>query len=245
MDEPPRFGASIDSEEVLPLVWRAYAAFALAPVGWAAFHLWEQWPAFAGRDAWAARVASTSVGSSALALEVLLGVLPSIAWAVLAIALRREEPRRFRYALADDPALAARLDLLARACAWLFAAWLAYHVAWLWGPKLVGSAEPLRVWVALRERLGTWPHAAAHAIGLTAFAVHAAASIPRLALAFGWLPSASARRAARLSGLIVALGMSALFVQLAGLHAAGRGTLWSLEPASDDASDPDSHGADP
>src|SRR5690606_33834954 len=111
---------------------------------------------------------------------------------------------------------------------WIFFAWLVYHAAWLWLPKLTAGAEPARARIALRDELGTLLHATPHAVGLTALGVHLAAAVPRLAVALGWASAPEGRRAARLSGLVLAVGFFVLYAQLAGWHAAGRGTVWPL-----------------
>jgi hypothetical protein len=211
--------------------WRAHELVGGLPVAaWAAFHLYEQWAAFAGREAWLARMARTSHGALAVAIELGVAVLPALAWVGLDLALRARspEPAALRSAMAEDPELARRLGLLARACSWVFFGWLAYHAGWLWAPKLAAGGEPLLAWVALRDGMGRWPHAILHAVGLTAFAVHLWAAAPRIAIALSWVDSPEGRRAARLSGFVVALGVVLLYAQLAGWHAAARGTLWSI-----------------
>lgn len=211
--------------------WRVHEVAGTVPVlAWAAFHLWEQWAAFAGRDAWSARMARTSHGVLPVALELVAGVLPVLVWMALDVGLRRRhpEPEELRMAMAEEPESARRLALLARVASWAFMLFVLYHAGWLWLPKLLAGSEPLRTWTVLRGGLGAWPHAIAHAIGLTAFAVHAWASVPRLAIALGWVSAPESRRAARLSALIVAAGLLLLYAQLAGWHAAGRGTIWPM-----------------
>lgn len=210
--------------------WRAHELIGSVPIAlFAVFHLWEQWPAFAGRDAWLARMAGTSHGALALVVEIAV-LLCALAWIALEARLRvrRSEPEALRLAMAEDPEVARRLGLLARACSWIFFGWLLLHAGWLWLPKLTRGAEPMLAWTAMRDGMGTWPLATAHALGLVAMTVHLWAAAPRLAVALGWVASPEGRRAARLSGLIVALGLAILYAQLAGWHAAGRGTLWSL-----------------
>ncbi len=212
-------------------LWRAHELLGTVPISlWACVHLWEQWAAFAGRDAWSARMTRTSHGLFAIAIELLFAILPALAWIALEVHLRvREtEPEALRWAMAEQEEAARRLGLLARFASWVFFAWLIYHAGWLWLRKLTSGSEPLLAWMALRDGLGTYPHAILHAIGLTAFTVHFTASIPRLAIVLGVARTRESRRAARLSGLIVALGLLLLYAQLAGWHAAGRGTIWSL-----------------
>ena len=211
--------------------WRAHALIGTVPVlAWAAFHLWEQWAAFAGRDAWSARMTRTSHGALPIAIELAVGLLPVLAWMALDVGLRRRhpEPEELRMAMAEAHQSARRLGLLARASSWALMLFVLYHAGWLWLPKLLEGSEPLRTWTELRSGLGAWPHAIAHAIGLTALAVHTWASIPRLAIVLGWVSGPESRRAARLSALIVAAGLLLLYAQLAGWHAAGRGTIWSI-----------------
>ncbi len=219
------------SEETIGRGWRAHALLGSVPVVvWAGVHLYEQWSAFAGRDAWSARMAVTSHGALAIATELALIVIPALAWIALDLTLRARspEPAALRVAMADDPEAARRLGLLTRACSWIFFGWLVYHAGWLWAPKLLEGEEPLVAWVTLRDGMGTWPHAILHAVGLTAFAVHLTSSIARLAIALSWVSSPEGRRAARTSGLILALGLFVLYAELAGWHAAGRGTIWPI-----------------
>jgi hypothetical protein len=213
-----------------PTAWRVHELLGLAPAVWALFHLWEQWPAFAGRDDFVVRLSATSHGAAALAAELLLGLAPAVAWIGLEVSLRRSgpEPEDLRLALAEDEALAERLGLLARVASWVLFGWLLYHAAWLWAPKLLEGSDPIRTWQRLRDGMGTWAHAVPHAVGLTAFAVHLWAAVPRAAVALGGAGAVTNRRALRLSGLVVALGLALLWAQLAGWHAAGAGTVWPM-----------------
>ncbi len=223
--------AVTELEDEVPSSWRAHALLSAVPIGWVGFHLWEQWAAFAGREAWVTRMSATSVGPASLLGEILGGILPVVLWLALEVRLRLRgrEPVPLRFAMAEDPTLAHRLGLLTRAGSWLFALWVLYHAGWLWTLKLLAGAEPLRTWVVLRDELGTWIHAGAHAVGLTSLAVHVWATLPRLVVAYGLAQRPQGRREARLSGLIVAVGLLLLGAQLVGEHAAGRGTLWSTE----------------
>ena len=211
--------------------WRAHAVLALVPVvGWAAFHIFEQWSAFGGRDAFVARMLATSHGTLALALETALVVLPLTAWIALEIRLRlrRREPPALRGSLAEDPTTARRLHRLTVLASWLFMGWLVYHVGWLWLPKWLSGSDPTRTWGQLQSAMGTWPHAIANALGLSAFVFHVWAAIVRGTVALGWASDAESRRAARLVGLIVAALFVLLGAQLIGWHAAGTGTVWSM-----------------
>lgn len=212
-------------------LWRARELLGgVVVLAWAGFHLWEQWSAFGGRDAYAERMANTSHGGLTLVFELSAGVFPVIAWVAIEARLRAssEEPADLKSAMAESPELARRLGMIATAGSWVFFAWLIYHSVWLFGPKITEGSEPLRSWLHLREGLGTWPHAVLHALGLTGFAVHVWASFPRLSIVLGWAKTPESRRAARLSGFIVGVGLLILWAQLVGWHAAGAGTVWPL-----------------
>lgn len=197
---------------------------------WAGFHLWEQWSAFGGRTAFVTRLSATSHGPMAIAVEFALGILPVLAWVVLELRLRTSgsEPADLHRAMAEDVELARRLGLLTRVGTYVFFAWLLYHVGWLVWPKLAQGSEPLRTWVQLRDGMGTWAHAVPTAVGLTGFALHVWAALPRVGVVLDVARTPEMRRALRLSGLILALGFVLLYAQLAGWHAAGAGTIWSL-----------------
>lgn len=212
-------------------LWRAREVIASVVVlGWALFHVWEQFAAFGGRPRFMERMMATSHGSAALFVEVLFGVGPIVLWLGLEARLvfGGREPEALRECMAEDPDLARRVGSIVRVGSWLFLFFLVVHVGWLWLPKLTEGAEPLRTWMRLREELGTWPMAVVHALGLTGFVLHGAAAPIRVATVFGGLPSPQARRAARWSGLIVVLGVALLLAQLIGWHAAGTGTVWSM-----------------
>lgn len=172
----------------------------------------------------------TSHGAVAIASEVALGIFPALVWIALELRLRLpdREPVELRLSMAEDEATARRLGLLARFCSCVFFAWVLAHAAWLWWPKIMQGSEPLAAWNAMRDGMGVPARAALHAIGLVAMTVHLSASLPRLAIALGWAATPESRRAARLSGLIMALGLLVLYAQLAGWHAAGHGTIWPL-----------------
>ena len=56
--------------------WRARELFGALGIGvWAAFHLYEQWAAFGGREPFVERLSSTSHGTLALVTELALGVV--------------------------------------------------------------------------------------------------------------------------------------------------------------------------
>ncbi len=212
-------------------LWRARELIgSVGVLPWAGFHLWEQWAAFGGRDRFVERMTGTSHGGAALLVELLFGVLPVGVWLGLEAVLlaRRDEPLALREAMAESPALSKRLGLIVRTGSWVLFFFLAVHMAWLFLPKLTEGSEPLMAWLRLRDGLGTWPMTIVHALGLTGLALHICGAVPRLAVVLDWAPTPESRRAARLSGLIMAVGMAMLYAQLAGWHAAGTGTIWPM-----------------
>lgn len=196
---------------------------------WAGFHMWEQWAAFGGRERFVTRLLGTSTRAPQIAIEVTIGVAPVLAWIVIEVILRtrEREPEPLAAAMSEVPAVAERLGKLVRVASWITYAWLAYHLAWLWLPKLLEGPDPLVTWTRLRE-LGTWARAIPLALGLSAMVFHLWGAFVRFAIAFELVKTPEMRRAARASGLIVALGLLLLYAQLAGWHAAGAGSVWPL-----------------
>src|SRR5688500_16952219 len=107
--------------------WRLHEILGALPVAlWAGFHLWEQWAAFSGRDAWAQRMTASSHSAIAIASEIAIAIVPMLAWIALEVYLRMRtrEPEALRRAMAEDETSAARLGLLARVASWIFFAWM-------------------------------------------------------------------------------------------------------------------------
>jgi succinate dehydrogenase/fumarate reductase cytochrome b subunit len=209
---------------------RFHAVIAALPLAiWTLFHLWEQWAAFAGSDAWLARMRTTSEGAIAIAIEVVAIALPLAIWAALTLrAAIRREPLPGAAATGDRGfALAlGRLAPIACVVALLF---LAIHVGHLWGPKIVRGASALESWAAITHDLGRPWMLVLYAIGLAAIALHIAVSIPAALVALGWIASDEARRQALLVSSVLALSIWVLAVQLTGWVATGTGTFWAID----------------
>jgi hypothetical protein len=212
--------------------WRLHALVSSVPVAlWTGVHLWEQWAAFGGRARWLNRMGATTGGVLGPALELLLGILPLLLWFTLEVRLRPAgEPEALRWAYGEGASQRIRMGRLATVAGWVLLAFLAYHAAWLWVPRVLGGAEPAVAWAQLETSLGSWAHATAHAVGITALAVHLAFAPARVLVAYDLLGDAEGRRAARLSGAVVAVLLFVLYGQLAGWHATGAGTFWSVAP---------------
>ncbi|MDQ3035877.1 MAG: hypothetical protein M3Y87_25970 [Myxococcota bacterium] len=209
---------------------RLHALIAALPLAvWTLFHLWEQWAAFAGRDAWAVRVRATSQGALGIAIELAVIVVPLAVWAgfTFRAAIRREAlPGTAR---PEDRGLVRVVGRLAPIAAFVAIAFLVLHVGHLWGPKLVRGASELEAWSALTHDVGRPWMLVLYAIGLTAVALHLAAAIPAALGALGWVVTDSARRSAVLVSSVLALCVWILAVQLTGWLATGAGTFWPIE----------------
>lgn len=209
---------------------RLHALIAALPLAlWTLFHLWEQWAAFAGRETWVSRMRETSGSGAAIAIELVVIVLPLAVWAGLTLraAIRREVlPGTAR---PDDRGLARVIGRLAPIAAFVAIAFLVLHVGHLWGPKVVRGATELEAWSALTHDVGRPWMLVLYAIGLSAVALHLAAAIPAALAAVGWIVSDEARRSAVLVSTVLALCVWVLAVQLTGWLATGTGTFWSIE----------------
>lgn len=206
---------------------RAHAVLAIAPLGWALFHLVEQWSLFRGRLAWLAQMRATS-GTFATSLEVALAVLPIVAWAGLhlrALVLRKALPGQ---TVKDEGALARGLGAvqpLASSLALLFLGW---HVIWLWVPKLLGAA-PIEAYDAMQRTLGLPWALGLHAFGLAAVLWHLATALPDGLTAMGLVRTDEGRRGARTVGVAIGLALFVLFAQMVGWIGTGVGTFWPIQ----------------
>lgn len=206
---------------------RAHALVATVPLlAWSAFHVWEQWAAFRGRLAWMSRMRATSTGAM-LAVELLLGVLPLVVWAALhvrALVRRQRLPGTGRD---DDGPLAQGLGLVAPWASSIALAFLLWHVGWLWGAKVMGSA-PVEIYDAMQRTLGLPWALVVHAVGIGAVAWHLAAALPDGLEAAGVFSSAEGRKSARIVTAVAGVCLFVLFAQLAGWLGTGTGTFWPI-----------------
>lgn len=209
---------------------RFHAVIASLPLAlWTVFHLGEQWAAFGGSEAWAERMHATSRGPLAIALEVVVIVLPVLAWGTLtlrAAVLRQPIPGAAREGDRGAVRVVGRLAPIAAVVALFF---LSVHVGHLWLPKLLRGASESEQWLALTHELGRPALLVLYGIGLTAVALHLAASIPAGLEALGWIPTPDARRAAMLVSSVLALSVWILGVQLVGWLGTGTGTFWAID----------------
>lgn len=206
---------------------RTHAILAIAPLGWALFHLVEQWSLFRGRLAWLAQMRATS-GTFATSLEIALAVLPILAWAGLhvhALVLRKPIPGRVTH---EEGALASGLSALQPLASSLALIFLGWHVLWLWVPKLLGAA-PIETYDAMQRTMGLPWALGLHAFGLVAVLWHLAAALPDGLTAMRLLRTDEGRRGARTVAVVLALALFVLFAQMVGWVGTGTGTFWPIQ----------------
>ncbi|WP_236606974.1 hypothetical protein [Sandaracinus amylolyticus] len=207
-----------------PAVQAVLAALPLAL--WLAFHLGEQWSVFGGRDAWIARMQSTSRGPLAIAIElVVIGALS--AWAVLTVRALVRRDALSGAAREDDAGIVRALGRLAPVVSIASIVFLAIHVATMWAPKLAG-ADLVAQWVTLTHALGRPEVLVLHAVGLTAISLHLVVAIPAALEALGLVRSERGRRSAMLVAATFALCAWVLAAQLVGWLGTGAGTFWGI-----------------
>jgi hypothetical protein len=191
------------------------------------FHVWEQWAAFRGRLAWLVRMRATSAGPM-IALEVLLGVLPLLVWAVLHVRARVVGERLPGAAREGEGPLAEGLGLVGPVASSVALVFLLWHVGWLWIAKVRGAA-PVELYDMLQRTLGLPWALVLHAIGLAAVAWHLAAALPDGLEAAGVVSTPEGRRSTRIVTLVVGLCLFVLCAQLVGWLGTGAGTFWPIQ----------------
>ncbi len=206
---------------------RLHAIVATLPLlAWGAFHVVEQWALFGGRLAWLVRMRTTSSGA-AIALEVLIGVLPIVLWALLHARARLVGERLPGASRDGDGALARGLGAIEPWASPVAIGFLLWHVGWLWGAKLLG-AQPVELYDTLQRTLGLPWALVVHAIGLTAIAWHLAAALPDGLEAARLVRTAPGRRSAYVVSVAFGACLLVLYAQLVGWIGTGAGTFWPI-----------------
>lgn len=209
---------------------RLHAAIAAMPLAvWTAFHLWEQWAAFAGRDAWVARMGETSRGPGAITAELALVVAPILVWAALtlrSLIARQALPGAAREEDRGAVRVVGRLAPLAAVAAIAF---LVIHLAQLWAPKLISGASTTEQWVVLTHALGRPEMLVIYAAGLSAISLHLAAAIPAALEALGLVTTPEGRRSTMLVSVTFGVCAWILAAQLVGWLGTGAGTFWAID----------------
>lgn len=138
------------------------------------FHLWQQWPALLGRDAWLERAQHAALPG---ALKVLV-VAIVVGHALLGAMRLRMGPHPADASPAAGP---RRVQLFLGALVLVF---LAVHVPLVrWEPSPASTI--LEVYARLTEQLGRPPMLAVHLVGITAVCVHLGLGLSRAAVTFG------------------------------------------------------------
>lgn len=180
------------------------------------FHLWQQWPALLGRDAWLDRARHAALPT---ALKLLL--LAAVLGHVLLGALRL---RAGAHPADDSPTAGMRRVQLF--FGGLVLAFLAVHVPFVqWTP---GPASTITdVYARLTDQLGRPGMLAAHIVGITAVCSHLGLGLGRAAVSFGLV------RDTRLSSYVAGFLAAALllgWLQVLGWFAIGEPLLPFLLP---------------
>jgi len=181
------------------------------------YHLWTQWPALYGRDAWLARAQRHGVGA-------LLGGLVMASFLVhAAIGLYRA----FR---APDTRVERHRRWFQVATGLTLAGFVIYHLSHVW-PRPDGTAATLeRSHERLWELLGQPVVLTIYVLGCSALAGHAAHA---LALLLEPYVPARARTALRLLAGLSGFVLFGLYLQLIGQYAAGEPMLPSWAESAD------------
>jgi hypothetical protein len=180
------------------------------------FHLWQQWPALLGRDAWLDRARHAAVPRP-LKLVLLAVVLGHVLLGAIRLKAGAHP--------ADDSPIAGmrRVQLFFGA---LVLAFLAVHVPlvqWTPGP----ASTVTDVYARLTDQLGRPGMLAAHLVGITAVCMHFGLGLGRAAVSFGLVKDA--RASVYVAGFLAA----ALFLgwlQVLGWFAIGEPLLPFLLP---------------
>lgn len=204
---------------------RLHAIVATVPLlAWGTWHVWEQWAAFRGRLAWLVRMRSNG---AALPIEVLFGVLPVLVWAVLHVRARVRGERLPGATHERDGPLGRGLGTIAPWASSVAIVFLLWHIAWLWGAKVMGAA-PVELYDAMQRTLGLPWALVWNAVGLAAIAWHLAAALPDGLAAAGVLSRPDARRSAQLVTVVIGVCLFVLTAQLTGWLGTGTGTFWPI-----------------
>jgi succinate dehydrogenase/fumarate reductase cytochrome b subunit len=170
---------------------RLHAAGGFVLGGYVVFHLWQQWPALLGRDAWLER-ASHDALPQALKLVVFAVIVGHALLGALRLKLGPHP--------ADDSATAGmrRLQLFFGALTLVF---LAVHVPFVqWTPSPASTITD--VYARLTDQLGRPSQLAIYLLGITAVCAHLGLGLSRALVTFGL--AKDARTNVYLAGLLVA-----------------------------------------
>jgi succinate dehydrogenase/fumarate reductase cytochrome b subunit len=163
------------------------------------FHAWEHWPSRSGRDALFARLVRTH----SAVLEIALVLLPLFAHVLLGLWLARS-PEGAR------PYVSPAFRKLQIATGGVAAAFVTFHVATVWLPRLREPNPIGAAYSAALEWTGTAPLLALHALGIAAVCTHfgqgMGLALPRLA------PRWVAPRQGRLIGMALGLALWLIFL---------------------------------
>ena len=189
---------------------------------WLLFHAWEYGAALEGREAFAARFARTSQGALAIALEVLLGLLPLAAHAITGIVLA------WRARRSDDAGHQASVGLrrVMLASGVVLLVFVVLHVGQLWARKVTGAIGTDALYEVLALELGMPFWLVVYCAGATAACLHLFYGTLGALAAFAPDAGEGQARALRIAGGIGAFVLWAHTINAIGRFAIGAGVFW-------------------
>lgn len=203
---PPRSGAP-------DRLARVHGALGLLLGAYVVYHLWTQWPALAGRDAWLARARSVE-----LAWVAGLVVLLVLGHAVLGFVRFRHDHR----GASRDARGLGRLQASSGAVVFAF---LAYHVVQVGAFSAGPHAHALSAHAILSRDLGRPFDLVLYVVGVTCVSFHFGHGLVRAASGWDIVRGDGAVRAARFVAGLAAFVLWLGLVHLLGVFASGEGLL--------------------
>lgn len=182
--------------------------------GYLLFHLWEQWPALAGREAWLERMRATT----SRRWEIALVLVPFATHVVLGLVRALRDWNRGQ----RDARGLARLQALTGVGALLF---VVHHVRQVWSPASGPHTHLLSGYAALRHEVGRPIDLVLYVVGISCIAFHLAHGLVRLATAWGGPRSVQALRLARYAAGLAGFALWLALLHLLGHFAIGEGLV--------------------
>lgn len=182
--------------------------------GYLVFHLWEQWPALAGREAWLERMRTTT----ARPWEIALVLVPLAAHALIG-AVRAARGWRSASGAVDG---LGRVQAAAGVVVLLF---VGYHLVQVWAPAAGPHAHLLAEYAVLRAEAGRPLDLVIYLVGISCVSFHVGHGLARAAAAAGVARSPRAARTARFAAGVAGFALWLAFLHLLGHFAIGEGLL--------------------
>ncbi|MFW6051252.1 MAG: hypothetical protein ACODAU_08765 [Myxococcota bacterium] len=204
-------------------ITRLHSLTGIVPLlGFLVLHTWETASATGGRERFMLRVLGARGGLLAVALEVVLILVPLVLHAGLGVCRARHDGHGRRY-----------VDRSSRWIQWLTGVlvlgFISVHLAHTWMAKL-GGLGPFGLYEALRTDLPRPAYLGVYVVGLTALSLHLAQGIGAFAVTWGLAPTERRRRAWRWGGGLLAVALWVASLNTTAHFATGRAPLFQVEP---------------